>query len=129
MYIVKPMPCPWYFHGVCTSPKLPEPTEDVVAIERCTSDAAYKGCSLFMESSNPAIKKASPKKERLKIYAPIHAVPPNTSIECPYGEIMNIENGYSVVLCKILERPLTKYELPMCDRYWRECPYRVIAPI
>ncbi len=122
------MPCPWYLHGVCTSPKLPDPTDDVVAVERCTSDTAYRGCSLFVESSNPTIKKSSHKKERIKIYAPIHAVPSNMKIECPYGEIMNIENGYSIAFCKILERPLTKYELPLCNNRWRECPYRITTP-
>jgi hypothetical protein len=120
------MPCPWYQHGMCTSPKLTEPTDAIVSIERCTSDSIYRNCSYYVESSSTfSQKRQYIRKERMiKIYPPIHVLPQNTKVECIDGELIDLENGIRVGYCRILDRPLTRYEIYICNKNWQNCPYR-----
>lgn len=123
------MPCPWYRYGMCTSPKLPEPTGDVVAVDRCNSDDLYANCIYFVQeaSARPTqFKRAIVRREKTKVYAPIHALPPQLECQCPECEISSTENGIRVAYCKILDRYLTKYEAYECSRYWKDCPYRYL---
>lgn len=64
----------------------------------------------------------------LKIYPPIHALSQNDVTGCPDAESINLENGFKIEYCRVLDRPLTRYEVPLCRRGWQYCPYR-LAPV
>lgn len=124
------MPCPWYQHGMCTSSKLSEPTDAIVAVERCTSENLYKNCSYYVEPSAFNQKRQHGRRERmLKPYPPIHALLQSSSIECPDAEFISLDNGLKIAYCRILDRPLTRYEVSLCSREWQYCPYRLTQPI
>ncbi|MEM4553801.1 MAG: hypothetical protein QXI86_06190 [Ignisphaera sp.] len=124
------MPCPWYQHGMCTSPKLPEPVDTVVAIDRCGSENIYINCVYYVEEPVKHFRKEyQTKKDRVKIYAPIHALPPQLNCGCPECDISSTENGVRFAYCKLIDRYLTRYDVYLCSRYWRECPYRLYSSI
>jgi hypothetical protein len=118
------MSCQWYQHGVCTSPKLPEPTDAVVNVARCLSEKECKSCAYYTEAIQSSQRLF--RKERLKVYTPIHALPSTIAIECPEAVVTKIETGVVIAYCQILDRPLTKFEAELCNKFWRECPYRYI---
>jgi len=126
--------CPWYKHGLCTSPKLPEPTEVVTSPTRCLGDeSAYKSCSFYVEPGS--IEAGSKRREvrgirgmpRPKVYAPIHAIPKHLKIGCPFAKIVETEDKVRAVYCEVLGRLLTRYEAELCASHWRDCPYREIG--
>jgi len=121
------MPCPWYHHGVCTSPKLPEPSDAVVNVARCASDREYRSCAYYSEASQ--IPQRLSRRERLKVYTPIHALPSTISIQCSEAVITKLESGIVIAYCRVLDRVLTKFEAELCSKYWRECPYRYSEPV
>ena len=115
---------------MCTSSKLPEPTDAIVSVERCTSNNIYKNCSYYVEPSTFNQKRQYVRKERMvKVYPSIHALPQNTVIECPDAELISLENGVRVGYCRVLDRPLTRYEIPTCNKGWQNCPYRLLTPV
>lgn len=121
------MPCPWYQYGICTSPKLSEPTDVVIAVDRCNSGDIYVNCMYYVaETQKIGFKRTqSVKKDKVKVYTPIHAIPPHIECQCPSYETINIsENSIRLAYCKILDRYLTKYEAYQCSRYWKDCPYK-----
>ena len=123
------MPCPWYQYGVCTSPKLPGPTDAIVSAQRCLSDTEYKSCQYYVEpSASKSNQQRSVRRDKLKIYTPIHAIPQEIQIGCPFATITKTEGNILIAYCKILDRPLTKYEAITCSKYWRDCPYRLASP-
>jgi len=124
------LPCPWYQYGVCTSPKLPGPTDAVVSATRCLSDNEYKSCAYYVESSSLKLNnQKSLRRDKLKIYVPIHALPKEISIECPYAALSKMEMGIVIAYCKVLDRPLTRFEAITCSKYWRDCPFRQLVPM
>ncbi|MEM1645743.1 MAG: hypothetical protein QXL96_07750 [Ignisphaera sp.] len=127
------MPCPWYQYGLCTSPKLPEPTDAVVAVDRCNSDNMYVNCLYYYEEgpqkSIPRRSSATRRDKSTKIYVPIHAIPAHLDCQCPECEISTTENGLKIAYCKALDRHLSRYEVYLCSRYWKDCPYRYLQPI
>lgn len=128
--VLKPVPCPWYQHGMCTSSKLTEPTDAIVSVERCTSDNIYKNCSYYVEPSTFNQKRHYIRKERMvRIYPSIHALPQNTVIGCPDSELISLENGIRIGYCRILDRPLTRYEIPICNKNWQNCPYKLVESV
>lgn len=124
------MPCPWYQQGMCTSSKLAEPTDAIVSVERCSSENLYRNCSYYVEQSTFNQRRQYVRRERaVKVYPPIHALPQNEKIECIDAELINLENGVKIAYCRILDRPLTRYEVPICNRSWQQCAYRLATPI
>lgn len=119
------MPCPWYQYGLCTSPKLSEPTDVVVAADRCNSEDIYVNCVYYIGETpkGSAKKSSSTRKNKVKLYLPIHAIPPQVECLCPECEISTSENGVKIAYCKILDRYLTRYEVYICSKHWKECPY------
>jgi len=120
------VPCPWYQHGLCTSPKLGIPTDAVVSPDRCLSNDRYRACAYYVETSK-LNKQSRVRKEQLKIYAPIHSLLYAMDIKCPYAELMKLDNGTYVAYCHILDRVLTRFEAALCAEHWEKCPYRAIA--
>ena len=120
------MPCPWYQHGLCTSPKLGTPTDAVVSPERCLTEDRYVSCAYFVENLRVGLERRSQRRE-IRIYAPIHALLYDLEIRCPYAEILKLENGVKIAYCRILERPLTRFEASLCSEHWEKCPYRFTA--
>lgn len=129
------MPCPYFQSGYCTSPRLDEPTDSVVVIERCLSDSEYRTCRFYFEeglSKEVATKIKEEKKEMeikppMKPYLPIHALRKGIALKCPYGRIIEHEGGIGLSFCVVLNRYLNKYEVETCNKYWKECPYRSYA--
>jgi len=126
---VSAMPCPWYSQGFCTSPKLEIPSDAVTSPERCLGDETrYTSCPYYVEpSARKKQRNTSIPKHNLRVYAPIHALVYDVHVECPYAEIVKLENGIKVLYCKALDRLMTRFEAELCSKYWRDCPYREIA--
>lgn len=125
------MPCPWYQYGVCTSPKLPEPTDSVVTVDRCSSEDVYMNCAYYVATIEfqKTSKKTLIKKDRdkIRIYIPIHALPSHLDCQCIACKTNVTESGIRIAYCNILDRYLTKYEVYLCNKYWKECPYRSLG--
>jgi len=125
------MPCPWYSQGFCTSPKLDLASDTVTSPDRCLGDELrYKSCPYYVEpgsNTKSSNKKSSARLSTLRVYAPIHALIHEISIECPYAEILRTETGIRVVYCRALDRLLTRFEAELCAKHWRDCPYRLMA--
>ena len=64
-----------------------------------------------------------PKKPGFPAIYVIHRRPAS---ECSFFRVEEGEGGY-MAYCKVLERYLTRSEIPKCERYWKECPYRRLA--
>ncbi len=129
------MPCPYYMNGYCTSPKLPQPSEHVVTLERCLGDeSAFKLCRYYVEKSestmNTGILSYSNRKEGLpsgtRIYPAIHLIHTKPTSSCTYFKIYEITGGF-VAYCDKLKRLLTKSEAQRCSKYSEDCPYRRIV--
>ncbi len=118
------MPCPWYQQGYCTSPKIGVPTDVVVSPDRCLDDSRYRQCSYYVEPGTKSRKEVSVAKEKLKVYAPIHALLRDLKCGCPYIQILQL-SGVKVAYCRALDRLLTRYEAELCETNWKNCPYRI----
>jgi hypothetical protein len=129
------MPCPWYRNGMCTSPKLRQPSRSVVSPQRCMgSEAEYKSCRFYvdppqerrgrtrslLEQPKPAII------QQLRPYMPIHLLSRKPNSNCPYIKVYSYSGGY-LAQCLVLNRLLTKSELTMCEKYWQSCPFYRMA--
>lgn len=122
------MPCPWYRGGLCTSPKLREPSAHVTSPERCLSDTEYLSCEFYVD---PSEVKREPKglerhlrpaiAQQLKPYPPIHVIPYRPRSGCPYMKVYEYSGGY-LAYCNILGRLLTRSEVEVCEKHWRTCP-------
>jgi len=127
------VPCPWYSHGYCTSPKLDKPSVDVVFKDRCLSDSEYKTCSLYVEInefSKKGIEKYTSISEdevkKLKPYPLLHYLnyPPKSN--CEYIVIYE-HTGYYLAYCKVLDRLLARHEVKLCEMFFDTCPIRKYA--
>ncbi|WP_153801405.1 hypothetical protein [Hyperthermus butylicus] len=124
------MPCPWYRGGLCTSPKLSEPTTAVTSPERCLGgEAEYKSCKFYVEPSSQQrsrpVLEASLKpaiEKQLRPYKPIHLITHRPRSGCPFFKVYEYAGGYLVV-CQVLNRLLTKSEATKCEKYWQTCPF------
>lgn len=129
------MPCPYYRAGACNSPKLGEPSDSVVAAQRCGGPPeVYRGCSLYVEAvgvdkpsgysnnGKGGVRVITRNSIASRIYAPIHMLKEPVASECPHYRVESVSGGY-VASCSVLRRPLTKYEARLCSLYWRDCPY------
>uniref|UniRef100_A0A7C2ZPZ3 Uncharacterized protein n=1 Tax=Ignisphaera aggregans TaxID=334771 RepID=A0A7C2ZPZ3_9CREN len=124
------MPCPWYQYGLCTSPKLSEPTDAIVSVDRCSSENLYINCAYFEEVIDTSTSRRHvSRKDKPKLYVPIHAIPSHVDSACPACETNTTENGIKVMYCKILDRYLTKHEAYVCSKYWKDCPYRELETL
>jgi len=123
------MPCPWYRNGYCTSPRLAEPTDAIVNLQRCLSDSDYRTCAYFEELgiSKESEAVVAREKSSIGIYLPIHGLVQPIKSECPLYVIERHDSGLYIASCKILNRYLTKYEVPLCKNNWQDCPYRKFA--
>ncbi len=119
MYAV---PCPWYKNGMCTSPLLDTPSADPVIPQRCLSDASYKDCKYFKDLSESNISPNYGKPLLL-----IHSLSTQPRCSCEYFIYTQHESGTYVAACKVLRRYLTRYEVKLCEKKWRECPFRKIG--
>ena len=69
------MPCPWLRNGMCTSPKLSEPTSSVVDQQRCYHE--YTQCKFYVSNEEEeGLEKFMKTKEekKYKPYKLIHAL-------------------------------------------------------
>ncbi len=116
------MPCPWYQHGLCTSPKLSKPTDAVVNPERCLG--AYEGCSYYVKpEEKQGIEAFISRDKKFNPYPPIHALEEPLNCGCENFKLINVE-GVLCAYCRVLDRLLTRSEARTCSKYWRTCPLR-----
>ena len=124
------MVCPWLVNGKCTSPRFPKNEDPTKLSGKCFDDWKYKTCPYYVEPRQTTSSKnlVAYTDERLKrIYKPyplIHALPTPPSSECPHFKTIEYE-GYYTGYCDILDRLLTKTEVELCIKRWRECPIRI----
>ncbi len=123
------MPCPWYREGLCTSPKLENPSSDPVMPHRCLgAEEVYSKCRYYSTEEKVKLKPVTP-TSAISIFgkplALLHAIRQKPSSECEYFEVKDTGEHY-LAGCKVLRRYLTIYEVDLCNKYWRECPYRRI---
>ncbi|MEM1619150.1 MAG: hypothetical protein QXU97_04080 [Fervidicoccaceae archaeon] len=118
------MPCPLYRSGLCHSPKLGEPSADVVKREICGSSSAFTSCSYYAEGKldvSSFSERARADVRRLLEY--VHYVPFKPSSSCPEIRVLELSRGY-VAYCAVLSRYLTKYEVELCSKLPSGCPLR-----
>jgi len=121
---------------MCTSPKLPEPSQLVVSSDRCLAGReVYRLCSYYVEpekkqKSKKGIERfttpAPAEAQKYKPYPPIHVVSWRPRSGCPFIKVINYAGGY-LAYCRVLNRLLTKHEILNCDRYWKTCPFYKIG--
>lgn len=109
----------------------------MVIEERCLSDSEYKTCRFYVTEGLPEEtalgieiereRRRAPERDiRLKPYMPIHGVGADIEIGCPEAVIEEVPEHPNIVtvFCRVLGRFINKYELELCVRYWKECPYK-----
>jgi len=135
------MPCPWFYDGLCTSPRLPKPSSAVVT-KRCSSENDFDVCKFYVppesveERKDGLLKFASSIEERgsesleqrHKPYKLIHALLTEPSKGCPYLKPFRGSDGKWYALCKVLNRLLTFTEVKLCEHHWKTCPLYKNAP-
>ncbi|MGC8974773.1 MAG: hypothetical protein ACP5KB_01080 [Thermoprotei archaeon] len=120
------MPCPWYKDGVCTSPKLEQPSSDPVTMACAGGPRQYRECRYFMErAESPQLAGVTATVKFGKALMMIHALNERPKSECEFFESEDHE-GYYLAGCAVLRRYLTKFEVPDCEKYWVNCPYRKV---
>ncbi len=134
------MPCPWYKNGMCTSPKLKEPTSAIVQPDRCGGPPEqYKTCRFYVEPGGEREEKSgregvpsitsfakSGLEKKLKPYPPIHLLDHRPLSDCEFIKVYEYSGGF-LAYCAILERLLTRSEAAVCEKHWRQCPIRRIG--
>ncbi len=123
------MPCPWYRDGYCHSPALEEPSEDPVINAVCLgSEEVYKKCRLYREKGGGLKEAVTRRSGRFgKPLLLIHSLKSKPDSGCEFFVIEEDESGAYLAACKVLNRYLTRYEVPLCEKYWKDCPYRKIG--
>ena len=118
------MPCPWYKDGVCTSPALESPSPDPVIPAICLGDEeVYGKCRYFRKVS----KQAAPTYKASKPLLLIHSLSKEPRSGCEFFTVERHESGSFLSVCRVLGRYLTRYEVKLCERYWRDCPFRKLG--
>ena len=127
------LPCPWYKNGMCTSPRLREPSTLVVSSERCLGGQEdYRSCRYFVDvekleekEKGGLVKFTQPTPaiaQQLKPYPPIHLLHSKPSSACPYFKTYEYAGNY-LAYCNVLERLLTRSEVKNCEKLWKGCPF------
>lgn len=126
------LPCPWYKSGMCTSPRLREPSTLVVNPERCLGKHEdYRSCRYFVDVEKQEEKEKSLTRftqptpaiaQQLKPYPPIHLLHTKPSSTCPYFKVYEYAGNY-LAYCNVLERLLTRSEVKNCEKLWKNCPF------
>ncbi|MFN3267731.1 MAG: hypothetical protein ACK416_00560 [Zestosphaera sp.] len=118
------MVCPWYKEGMCTSPRLDQPSSDPVSLA-CTGGAEqYRGCRYFVEKKEVFQPVSAAATVRFgKALLMIHALNEKPESGCEFFESED-HGGYFLAGCRVLRRYLTKFEVMDCEKHWINCPYR-----
>ena len=124
------MPCPWYRNGMCTSPKLRQPSRSVVSPQRCMGgEAEYRSCKLYVDppqerkQGRGLLEQAKPALiQQLRPYTPIHLLSRRPASRCPFMKVYSYSGGY-LAQCTVLGRLLTRSEVEACEKYWQTCPF------
>jgi len=132
------VPCPWYRNGMCTSPRLRQPSRSVVSPQRCLgSETEYKSCRFYVEppqqggggrrGGHGLVETMKPAlAQQLRPYQPIHLLARRPSSRCPFFKVYSYGGGY-LAYCKVLNRLLTRSEVELCEKYWQTCPFYRLA--
>ncbi len=125
------MPCPWLKNGMCTSPKLSEPTSSVVDPQRCYYE--YTQCRFYVseEENVEGLEKFMKTKEekKYKPYRLIHALITRPKSQCPYFKTFKGGDGHWYAVCTVLDRLLTTSEVKLCETAWKTCSFRKIPKV
>ena len=119
------MPCPWYRGGVCTSPLLESPSPDPVIPSICLSDDSYVRCRYYVEPRGREVRGFSGRFGKPLLL--IHSISRLPRSNCEFFIVEKHESGAYLAACEVLRRYLTRYEVRLCEEYWRDCPYRRIG--
>lgn len=120
------MICPWYRDNMCTSPKLEQPSSDPITMACVGGPKQYKECRYFVEKvEDSRLTNVTASTKFGKALLMIHALNEKPKSECEFFESEDHE-GYFLAGCTVLRRYLTKFEVPDCEKYWVNCPYRKI---
>ena len=123
------MPCPWFKDGFCTSPALERPSTDPVIPQKCLGDeTVYRACKYYREPTSISLKAAQPYISKFgKPLLLIHSLSKKPSSGCKFFIVEKHESGAYLAACDVLGRYLTRYEVPLCERHWENCPYRRVG--
>ncbi len=122
------MPCPWFKDGFCTSPALERPSTDPVISTKCTGDEViYRACKYFREPSTSLTAGRTYPSKYGKPLLLIHSLTRKPSSNCEFFIIEKHESGAYLAACDVLGRYLTRYEVPLCEKHWDNCPYRRVG--
>jgi len=119
------LPCPWYRDGMCTSPALETATDLVVSPQRCLSDDQYRSCAYYVDPAKlQEQRKKKPEYVRTKPCIVISGMTKEPKIGCEYAAVEKTEDGFFVVYCMVRGTYLTRWDVELCEKYWKECPFR-----
>lgn len=117
--------CPWYKEGYCLSPILDTPSMDVVNKVQCLGGRdVYSQCRYFRE---PQPVREGGYDEFGKPFLMVHGLDKAPETYCEYIRVFRHEQGKYLVGCLVLKRFLGVHEIDLCERSWRDCPYRRIG--
>ena len=89
----------------------------------------YKKCPFYRESTEK--KKEGVMKRKSRYGRPlllVHSLQKKRpKSECEFFVVVEDDSGAYLVACDVLERYLTRYEVPLCENHWKDCPYRKIG--
>ncbi len=123
------MPCPWYKDGYCTSPALERPSQDPVIPSVCLGDEpVYRLCKFYREPTT--LGRLPGRVYPSKFGKPlllIHSLKEEPKSGCEFFVVEKHESGAYLAGCEVLGRYLTRYEVPLCEKSWQDCPYRKIG--
>ena len=114
--------CPWFKDGKCCSPLLASPTASPVSLLKCLT-SSHTGCEFYVPPEGG--RESAEDRSRYGSYLiVIHGLKEKPKCDCPFFKVFKDEKGVWLAACDVLGRYLTRYEVPKCVKYWRDCPFR-----
>lgn len=91
----------------------------------------YKKCPFYRERAEVKRGKEGVRRRSGKYGRPlllVHSLQKKRPKSgCEFFVVEEDESGAYLAACDVLGRYLTRYEVPLCENHWRECPYRKIG--
>lgn len=115
--------CPWFRDGACTSPALGGgPDNSVINVSVCLGGPEqYTRCKFYV--APPKDSSASLKRYGKPLML-INSLPKEPRSGCEFFRVIRHDSGVFLASCEVLGRYLTRYEVSLCEKYWRDCPFR-----
>jgi uncharacterized RmlC-like cupin family protein len=97
--------------------------------EKCLGDeTVYKACKYYREPTSLSLTQGKLYQSRFgRPLLLIHSLTIKPNSPCEFFVVEKHESGVYLAGCEVLGRYLTRYEVPLCEKHWDECPYRRVG--